>query len=71
MQDKGSLVILGEGPLRPKLEALADELGVADRIAMPGFLTNPQQVLQFCDLYVWLSFQKVCEGDLIARKPAL
>ena len=23
------------------------------------------------DLYVWLSFQKVCEGDLIARKPAL
>ena len=52
MQREGSLVILGEGPLRPELEALAQNLGVADRIAMPGFLNAPEQILQAADLYV-------------------
>jgi glycosyltransferase involved in cell wall biosynthesis len=52
MQQEGSLVILGEGPSRPELEALAQTLGVADRIAMPGFLNAPEHVLQAADLYV-------------------
>ncbi len=30
------LVVLGEGPERPRLEALADELGVAQRTYLPG-----------------------------------
>ncbi len=30
------LVILGEGPERPALEALAREIGVAERVSMPG-----------------------------------
>ncbi len=34
------LVILGEGPERPRLEALARELDVADRVAMPGRVAN-------------------------------
>jgi glycosyltransferase involved in cell wall biosynthesis len=37
----GGLVLLGQGPLRPQLEALARELGVADRLVMPGFQENP------------------------------
>jgi glycosyltransferase involved in cell wall biosynthesis len=52
MQREGSLVILGEGPLRPELEALAHSLGLADRIAMPGFLNAPEHILQAADLYV-------------------
>lgn len=52
IQDGGSLVILGEGPLRGMLESLASELGVADRVLMPGFVQAPQQVLQAADLYV-------------------
>lgn len=52
MLGQGSLVILGQGPLRSELAALAQDLGVADRIAMPGFLSAPEQVLQAADLYV-------------------
>lgn len=35
------LLILGEGPDRPQLEALAQELGIAADVAMPGFVENP------------------------------
>ncbi|MBJ7498466.1 MAG: glycosyltransferase [Sphingopyxis sp.] len=35
------LVILGEGPERGALEALAASLGIADRVDMPGFAANP------------------------------
>lgn len=36
-----SLVIYGEGPERAQLTALADELGVGDRFALPGLTDNP------------------------------
>ena len=32
----GKLLIIGKGPLRPELEALASELGIADRVAFLG-----------------------------------
>ncbi|WOF42494.1 glycosyltransferase [Sphingopyxis indica] len=35
------LVILGEGPEREALAALAASLGIADRVDMPGFVANP------------------------------
>jgi glycosyltransferase involved in cell wall biosynthesis len=31
------LVLVGDGPLRPRLERLAEELGIADRVAFAGF----------------------------------
>jgi glycosyltransferase involved in cell wall biosynthesis len=40
------LILLGEGPLRASLEALARTLGVADRIDMPGFRANPLPYLR-------------------------
>ena len=52
LQSVGSLVILGEGPLRTDLAALAEGLGVTGRLWMPGFLPNPEQVLQAADVYV-------------------
>ena len=52
LQSAGSLVVLGEGPLRSDLESLAYTLGVADRVLMPGFLNAPEQILQAADLYV-------------------
>lgn len=35
------LVILGEGRLRPELEVMARELGVAERVRLEGFAANP------------------------------
>lgn len=35
------LLILGEGELRPQLEALVHELGLQDDVALPGFVANP------------------------------
>jgi len=36
-----ALVILGEGPMRPRLLHLAARLGVGDRVFLPGFAANP------------------------------
>lgn len=35
------LILLGEGPLRDELRMQAQQLGVADRVDMPGFYKNP------------------------------
>jgi teichuronic acid biosynthesis glycosyltransferase TuaC len=37
---KAKLYILGEGDYRQKLEAMTDELGVADRVFLPGNIPN-------------------------------
>src|SRR5262245_58588009 len=37
---QAKLVLLGEGRLRGKLEALAGQLGVAEDVSMPGFVKN-------------------------------
>ena len=50
-----SLAILGEGEERGRLEALADELGVADRVGMPGRVKNLTKLLRQADLFVMSS----------------
>ncbi|MHA4835620.1 glycosyltransferase [Sphingopyxis sp. MSC1_008] len=45
------LVILGEGPERGALQALATSLGIADRVDMPGFVANPFAVVARAALY--------------------
>ena len=47
-----SLVILGEGEERGRLEALADELGIAERVSMPGRVEDPTELLCQADLFV-------------------
>ena len=46
------LVILGEGPQRDELTALAASLGVAERLSMPGFVDNPFPYMGKCDLFI-------------------
>jgi glycosyltransferase involved in cell wall biosynthesis len=48
------LVIIGDGPKKPELEAQAGRLGVADRIRFAGFVEEQEKVdlLSAADLYV-------------------
>ena len=50
-----NLVILGEGSLRAELESLRNELGLLERVAMPGHLKTSHDVLSQADLFVMSS----------------
>lgn len=45
------LLILGEGPERPALEALAQTLGIAQSVDMPGFVANPYAFMRRAQLF--------------------
>jgi glycosyltransferase involved in cell wall biosynthesis len=47
-----SVVVVGEGPRRAALQALARELGVEGSVTFPGFATNPWPVLARAALFV-------------------
>jgi glycosyltransferase involved in cell wall biosynthesis len=49
------LLILGEGEDRAALEAQAASLGVADRIAMPGYVPDVAKALHQSDLFILTS----------------
>lgn len=46
------LLILGQGPDRDMLRALADDLGLGEDVALPGFVPNPYDYLASADLFV-------------------
>jgi glycosyltransferase involved in cell wall biosynthesis len=47
-----SLVIVGEGPERKRLEALSIQLGIGERVTLLGRLSDPFPVLRKADLFV-------------------
>ena len=51
IDQRGSLVILGEGRLREKLQKLAEQLGICDRVWMPGFVDNPWWFINRADVF--------------------
>jgi glycosyltransferase involved in cell wall biosynthesis len=50
-----NLIVLGEGPDRSRLEALARELGVASRVAFMGFVASPFGLMAQADVVVCAS----------------
>jgi glycosyltransferase involved in cell wall biosynthesis len=50
-----TLTILGEGVLRPELESLRDQLGLSDRVYLPGVVKNPHDFLKQADIFVMSS----------------
>ncbi|MCL1463446.1 glycosyltransferase [Argonema galeatum] len=46
------LMILGEGKERPYLEALVQELGIAENVALPGFVANPYAYMATSAVFV-------------------
>lgn len=47
----GRLVIAGEGPERARLADLAAQLGIGDRLILPGFLAYPYPVLSRAEIF--------------------
>lgn len=46
------LAILGDGPLHPELERLTNELGVSDRVLLPGRIKHPHALLSQAAIFV-------------------
>jgi glycosyltransferase involved in cell wall biosynthesis len=60
-----SLVILGEGEERATLEALVEELGLKDRVTLPGCLRDPSPILRGADLFVMSSYYEGSSNALL------
>ena len=69
------LIIMGEGNLRPELEALASRLGVAEDVALPGFIANPYSFLSNSKLFVlssrWEGSPNVLTEALVLGVPVV
>lgn len=50
-EDRGTLLILGEGSLRSELTAASLELGIADRVHLPGHMENPWWFMARSDVF--------------------
>lgn len=48
----GTFVIIGDGPLRPELEAQAERLGVAGRVIFTGYRSDIVPFLKMFDIFV-------------------
>ncbi len=48
-------VLVGDGPLRPEVERLAVDLGVTDRLLLPGFDPDPDAWFGLADVFVFPS----------------
>ena len=60
------LVILGKGPERESLEALARELGITERVSMPGYSQEPWHAYQTAKVF---ALSSICEpfGNVIVE----
>ncbi|WP_429277638.1 glycosyltransferase [Novosphingobium gossypii] len=73
------LVILGEGPERPAIEAQARDSRVADRVHLPGFVPDPSRAVGLFDLFALssdseqfpISLVEAMAAGLAAASPAV
>ena len=59
-KSKVKLVIVGDGPERPVLEMLADELGIKEKVVFTGFVSNEEKYayLSSADLFALTSLHE-------------
>jgi glycosyltransferase involved in cell wall biosynthesis len=71
----GRLVIVGEGPERAQLVGLAQQLGIADRLLLPGFMTDPTAWYAHGDIFVlssrWEGFGHVIVEAMACGLPVI
>ena len=69
------LVIVGEGPLRGELKSLIEQLGLNDRVVLPGFAMDPYPWFRSADLFVlssrWEGFGNVIVEALECGVPVV
>lgn len=63
-----AFALAGEGPERERLEALASELGVDDRVLFLGYRTDIPQLLAACDVF---ALPSLYEGSSLAVLEAM
>jgi glycosyltransferase involved in cell wall biosynthesis len=70
-----TLLVLGEGPERARLEALAHELGVAERVLMPGRVGDVAALYRRCEVLVhparWEGFGLAMLEAMLAGRPVV
>jgi glycosyltransferase involved in cell wall biosynthesis len=68
-----TLLVLGEGPERTRLEELARELGVSDRVLMPGRVGDVAALYRRCNVVVhparWEGFGLAMLEGMLAGRP--
>ncbi len=62
---RARLIILGEGKKRSELQSLAEQLGIANDVDMPGFVSNPYQYMANASVFVLTSLNEGLPGVLI------
>lgn len=60
------LLLAGDGPCRGRLEALAQELGVADAVIFAGFVSDVEAVYAALDVFLLPSFFEALNNSLLA-----
>ena len=60
-----TLTIVGDGNLRPELEALSTSLGLSDKIRFTGSVADPAPLLREADLFVTPSFYEGLSNALL------
>ena len=71
MKSMRTLDIVGTGNMEPKLKALAEGLGIADRVRFNGFQSNPQDWMRAAKCVVVPSFWQEPYGLVAAEAVAL
>jgi glycosyltransferase involved in cell wall biosynthesis len=54
------LLVIGDGPERERLGALATALGIADRVHFLGLRNDVREILPECDIYLHASKAETC-----------
>ena len=58
LSTRARLVIVGEGPERAAIEQAARAMGLADRIHLPGFMTEPHRFIGLFDIFALSSLSE-------------
>jgi colanic acid/amylovoran biosynthesis glycosyltransferase len=66
------LVLIGDGPLRPELEALIDELGVRAAVTLPGFVAHTALEPYFARAHAYVQPSRTAaDGDTEGGHPTV